>query len=262
MALFERERELEQLDAALSAVLAGAGRVAVIQGSPGIGKSRLIDALCARATGSARVLRGRGGEQERELPLAVVRELFEQVVMRAGDDERARLLAGAAGRMALLLGVGTSEVSSDDSAFAVMHGPYWLTANLADDGPLVLAIDDAHWTDEATQRWLAYLIPRIFELPVLLALAFRPRELGPASRLAGALAAAPDAVLVEPASLGVEGTGALAGEVLGTPDAEFRASVHQATGGNPLLADTRRCARSKGRTADCGSDRSPATGGD
>lgn len=50
--LFERERKLEQLDAALTAVLAGEGRVVVVQGSPGIGKSRLVDALCARADGS------------------------------------------------------------------------------------------------------------------------------------------------------------------------------------------------------------------
>ena len=48
--------------------------------------------------------------------------------------------------------------SGVDSSFAVMHGLYWLCANLAAAGPLCLVVDDAHWADAASLRYLAFLL--------------------------------------------------------------------------------------------------------
>jgi hypothetical protein len=79
--LLERELEIEVLEAALAAVVAGAGRLAVIDGAAGIGKTALLRER-AHAGGVA-VLSARGGELERTFPFGVVRQLFEPVVARA-----------------------------------------------------------------------------------------------------------------------------------------------------------------------------------
>jgi predicted ATPase len=50
---------------------------------------------------------------------------------------------------------------------AAMHGLHWLTARLAERGPLVLMLDDAHWADEMSLRFVLYLIRRLGDLPVL-----------------------------------------------------------------------------------------------
>jgi hypothetical protein len=63
-----------------------------------------------------------------------------------------------------------------DIGFAVLHGLFWLTINLADQAPLLLAVDDAHWADDASLRWLAYLTPRLDGPSVSLAVALRTDE--------------------------------------------------------------------------------------
>ncbi|MGK2320034.1 helix-turn-helix transcriptional regulator [Gordonia rhizosphera] len=234
--LRERDAELALLGEALADALGGRGRVALIRGSPGVGKTRLLDAVCADADASALVLRGRGGEQERQLPLAVVRELFERPVSRADTEQRSRLFAGAAGLAAPVFDFGHGQSSS--SSFAVTHGLYWLTANLAETRPLVLAVDDAHWADDASQNWLAYLIPRIEGESVLLALTVRPRELDPASRLADALASSPELVVIEPRELTAAATATVVEDLAGHAERAFCTTVHRATGGNPLLVRT------------------------
>ena len=55
-----------------------------------------------------------------------------------------------------------------------MHGLYWLVVNLSTDGPLLLAIDDLHWCDRASLRFLVYLVRRLEGLPVLVVATVRP----------------------------------------------------------------------------------------
>ena len=66
--------------------------------------------------------------------------------------------------------------TAHDTGFAVLHGLYWLRVNLADHAPLLLAVDDAHWADEASLRWLAYRAPRLDGPNVSLIAALRPDE--------------------------------------------------------------------------------------
>ncbi len=231
--LHEREHELATLDAALTAALAGRGGVVLIEGAAGSGKTRLLDELCGKATGRARVLRARGGEQELGLQLLVTRELFGPLIRRAGDEELARWFAGAAELAGPLLGLGGS--SDAESDFALVHGLYWLVANLADDGPVVLAVDDLHWVDETSQRWLGYLLPRLAELPVLLVVTARPRELAPASPAGLALAGHHATTELHLGTLSVPATARLLREELPDATDEFCRAAHESTGGNPLL---------------------------
>src|SRR2546429_8508827 len=102
-ALLEREVELEALNAALDGARAGQGRLVLVEGQAGLGKSQLLTAVrgFARGTGMA-VLDARASELERDFPFGVALQLLEPAVAAAPRDERERLLAGAAGLSASL----------------------------------------------------------------------------------------------------------------------------------------------------------------
>src|SRR5262249_47111033 len=68
------------------------------------------------------------------------------------------------------------EAFARDTSFAVLHGLYWLAANLSAARPLLLAIDDAHWADEPSLRWLTYLARRLDGLNLVLLVALRPAD--------------------------------------------------------------------------------------
>src|SRR5436190_13334108 len=92
--LLERDRELESLDALLGGAAAAAGRLALVEGPAGIGKTRLVVEARGRAAGAGfRVLSARGGVLEREFAFGVVRQLYEPVV--ADPTSQPELLAGA-----------------------------------------------------------------------------------------------------------------------------------------------------------------------
>ena len=64
-----------------------------------------------------------------------------------------------------------------DALSPALHGLYWLTANLSERHPVFLAVDDAHWADPASMRYLQYLASRLSDVPVLLAVAIRSGDL-------------------------------------------------------------------------------------
>ncbi len=178
--LLERESELRLIDERLGGVVAGGGGLVVVEGPAGIGKTAFLDAVepIAAARG-VQCLRARGGELERELPYGLARQLFAPVLGAAGEAERAELLDGAAALAAVVdprssPREGAEQPGDAGSAFPIQHGLYWLTANLTDRGPLLLLVDDVHWGDTASLRWLLYLARRVDDLPVLLVLAMRP----------------------------------------------------------------------------------------
>ena len=238
--LLEREAELERLSAAVEAAYRGSGRLAAIEGAAGIGKTSLLSE--ARAMGEARgmrVLAARGSELERSFPYGVVRQLFEPALARSSDAERASLLAGAAELAApLFAGVGgesTAAGADEDAAFAKLHGLYWLSANLADHAPLLVVIDDLHWADSGSLRWLAYLAHRIEELPVLAIVTLRPLH-GDADPDLADLLVDPATLTVHPTPLTEAATAALVAERISLAALDdVAAACYEATGGNPLL---------------------------
>jgi DNA-binding CsgD family transcriptional regulator len=98
----------------------------------------------------------------------VARELFDPVLRPAQAADRERLLDGADGALAALRGAPAAGSETPGSEFTTLHGLYRLPANLTDQGPVLVVLDDAQWADLASLRWLAFLIPRLAELPVLL----------------------------------------------------------------------------------------------
>lgn len=234
--LLERDRELEAIDALISAVPRG-GRLLVIAGPFGIGKTSLIAEAKARGRQAGlRVLGARGSELERAFSYGVVRQLFEPLLAGLPPEERAELLSGAAALSAPLFEPAQLGAEPAADAFAFLHGLYWLTAGVTASGPILLAIDDLHWCDLASLRWLAYLLPRLEELEVLIVIGLREGERGEDPGMLARIVSDPLATVVRPTPLSSGAVGKLLRERL-SPDADhaFLAVCHEQTGGNPLL---------------------------
>ena len=169
--LLERDAALAQIDQRLRAAIAGGGSLLLLEGPAGISKTRLVLAAGrhGRELGLA-TLSARGSELEQDFAYGLVRQLFEAPLVAASPPEHAELLAGAAGRAAGLLGVRAPDSGAADAlldpSFAILHGLYWLCANLARRSPVLLCVDDAHWADQASLRFLNYLGRRLEELPI------------------------------------------------------------------------------------------------
>jgi hypothetical protein len=126
--------------------------------------------------------------------------------------------------------------TSTDSSLATLHGLYWLTANLAARGPLLLAIDDLHWTDLPSLRWLAYLLPRMEGLGLSVVVGLRPAEVGEEPGLIDQIVSDPLATVIRPAPLSTEAAARFLRETLSpAADDAFCAACEEETGGNPLL---------------------------
>jgi predicted ATPase len=211
--LAEREHELERLGRLLAQAREGSGGAVVFEGPAGIGKSSLLAAARAAAEPAMRVLAARGGELERELPFGVVRQLLEPVVAGSSAAERELLLAGAAALARPVL-FSTDPGAGAEPSFSALHGLYWLTVNLADSRPLLVAVDDAHWADTASLRWLLYLARRLVGVPLALVLATRPGGAGPAQELLDELLVSPEISVFRLGGLSEEATARLATQLL------------------------------------------------
>lgn len=234
--LLERDDELERISAALESARGGTGVAVILEGSAGIGKTALLADARARAAESGMlVLDARGVELEAGYPFGLVRQCFEPLLRGAARPERERLLSGAAKLAAPVVMDVPGE--SPAASFGVLHGLYWLAANVAERQPVLISIDDAHWADEPSLRFVAHVVGRIESLSAALILATRPlvpavSEPGPLVELLGdrhhdLLALAP---------LGERAVAELLGR--GDPEAvdeQFARACHHASGGNPFL---------------------------
>jgi AAA ATPase-like protein len=236
--LLEREPELEALAEAVARTGEGAGRALLMEAPAGLGKSRLLASTAALAEEAGlRVCTARGALREREFAFGVARQLYERPVSTATESESDALFAGAAELSRRLFGHdGPGTVAQDaDAVFGALHGLYWLTVNLTDSGPLLLAVDDAHWSDASSLQFLGYLLRRLAGLPVLLVVAGRTAD-PDAEPLWRELADDPAAEVMRLRAL-TEGAvrDVLTRELRAEPDEGFVAACHRATGGNPLF---------------------------
>jgi len=231
--LLERTAEVAAITAAIEAAVTGTGSVLLIEGAAGIGKTRLLADACERAAAAGMtVLTARAAEYEDGYPWGVVTQLFDSELRSSsgGTREDAATLAARA--------LIQPERPRDEDAYAVLHGLYWLTADIAQRAPLLLAIDDLQWADPPSQRFLAHLARRLGDLRVLVAVTVRePRSATVQDKaLTAALAAEPSVVTVRPAALSAAGSARLvAAELHGDPSAAFLDACYELTGGNPLL---------------------------
>jgi len=236
--LLERDTELEVANGVLDGVPIGEGGVVVLEGPAGIGKTALLRELERHAAErGAEVLHARATQLDHGFSFGIARQLLERRVREAAPAERKMLLAGAAQDALPALGISTEDPGAkDDAGLRSLHGLYWLVANLAGRKPLVLCIDDAHWADRSSLRWLLYSAPRLARLPLGAVLTTRPSEPGAEQDLLDGLTVDDAATVVRLAPLSEAAVGILVDRSLaGSAAAEFGAACHHSTGGNPLL---------------------------
>jgi DNA-binding CsgD family transcriptional regulator len=237
--LLERDAELAALDAALEAAVGGRGSVVAIEGPPGIGKSRLVNA-CTELAGERGMytISVRATELERSYPYGVVRQTADSVQLDKSDEDRAALFTGAAKLALPILDPGGEEKSDNpELMYQRLHGLYWLIANLARQQPLLICIDDAQWADEASMAAERFLSLRVADLPMVLLLAARPAEVGQLAVPLAEILADPATVSIRLGPLSTDGAGRRVEALLGSAEPEFAAACHHATGGNPFLLE-------------------------
>src|SRR5512132_642847 len=189
--LVGRADELETLAQVLDELDRGPPAAIELVGEAGIGKTRLLSELAARAELRGHlVLSGSASELERELPFSVfvhaldeyVESLDPSLLSTLDDDVQAELAHVLPSLSALAAG----------RAVALQHERYRshravraLLEQLAQRRPLVLVLDDFQWADSASVELLGALLRRPPAAAVLIALALRPRQTP--ERLAAAL---------------------------------------------------------------------------
>lgn len=224
--LLDRDSDLAAIGRQLAAVRAGSGRVTVVEGPAGIGKSSLLAAVArfAEADGMT-VLRARGGPLEQDAAWGVARQLF-------GRGETA---TGAAALARRALDPDTPEPAmAGDAMYAAAHGLTWLASELTEQAPLLLVADDVHWADAPSLRWLGQLAHRLDELSLGVLCAVRAGEPVPEPELLAELLAAAEPP-VRPRPLGPAAAETLVRQRIPQADAGFAHACHAVTGGNPFL---------------------------
>ena len=208
MELIERDHHLAALAAHLAEAAAGHGRVVLVGGEAGVGKSVLVEAFCREIAGPAAVLRASCDALSTPGPLGPIRDLAPSLGIR----------------------IDQSGVEGDhrDRLFRDV-----LAALAARRSPTIVVGEDAHWADGASLELLRFLARRIGELPVLVLLTYRDDELGPAHplRLAlGDLATSPTVHRLRVSPLSEAAVRDLARD-----SGRDSAELHRLTGGNPFF---------------------------
>ncbi|MDO8213739.1 AAA family ATPase [Conexibacter sp. CPCC 206217] len=233
----ERELEIGALRDAIAAASASEGRILLLEGAAGLGKTHLLTLATRHAQERGMVvLRARGGELERQYPFGVALQLFEPYLSSASPRERRRVLAGAAAHAEpALSGRVRIQDPTGPPEFPLLHGLHWVAANIAEQRPLLLAVDDAHAADDASMRALLYTAQRSEDLPLLIVVTTRPRPaLGGGDALA-ALATHPLARRHQLVPLTRQATTAIVRASLPLADDAFCAACWEVTCGNPFF---------------------------
>jgi DNA-binding CsgD family transcriptional regulator/tetratricopeptide (TPR) repeat protein len=172
VALLEREPLLRQLSGLLAAARHGHGRVALLVGEAGIGKTALAEAFCEAARPGARVLFGTCDPLEPPRPFTPFLDIAQSV----------------GGRLTEAIATGDRDRTHD--AFLALLRRF-------DAAPAVVVLDDLHWADHASLELLQVIGRRIARLPALLIGTYRDHDVGPDHPLRLALGDVPAASTTE-----------------------------------------------------------------
>jgi len=234
--LVGRRAELGRLSAALDRARRGDGGILLLSGDAGVGKTRLLGEL-ARNEADALVLQG-AAAQTGTAPYGVV-----VAALRAGlraDPDALNGCGPLAAHLAMILPeLGAAAESSDRAT--LIEAIRCALAHLAADRPVLLVLDDLHYSDEASLELLSALAEPLGELSVLVLAVYRSdglprdhslRRLRHELRRAGRL----DELALGP--LDIDEVAALLRTVLDAPPApSLVRSVHDATQGMPFFVE-------------------------
>ena len=176
--LIGRQQEVQRVHAALLEARTGQGQVLLLTGDAGSGKSRLAAEAMTMAIGLGfAILSGRAADGEQDLPYAPIIEALRAALTGRPSAAIRRDLAGAEALVGLLPELQAAPVALQAPAPLEDQGAerlrLWtacraLLATLGSRQPILLAIDDLHWSDEASLGLLTFIMRRCRDLRVLL----------------------------------------------------------------------------------------------
>lgn len=246
--LIGRTAEWRTLEQAWRVVRRGEGRIVLLQGEAGVGKSRLADEFVRHVVAQgATVLRGRGYDASAAIPFAPLVEALRGALNAPGLAgtppewlaEAARLLPELRQRFPGLPPAEPRPGASE--AWRVFEGVAQMLAALAAEQPVVVTMDDLHWCDEDSGHLLRFLMRRLDQAPMLWLATITLGEMerdAPAARLCRVLRAKAHATTITLACLDEEEVWALIrdlGHVSAPTGARrFAHRIFGITGGNPF----------------------------
>jgi DNA-binding NarL/FixJ family response regulator len=237
-----RELPLARLLDSLKSALGGAGRTCLITGEAGIGKTRLLQELLSRARAHDCVtLSGRAQDYDHGIAYASLRDLLASAP--AGDfDEASRVLQAELLQAldAAVLGQPADPTGRDSRLQPAYLLATKFLSSLCRHRPTIIALDDAHLSDDETLTALSLAARHLAQLPLLLVVSTRRDKWVPGSRFAATIGRLVDSGLGDVVDLGPldpQDTDALiAADLTGRPDERLAAYVFAQSRGNPLFA--------------------------
>ncbi|MFH8337261.1 ATP-binding protein [Streptomyces sp. AM6-12] len=240
--LWERDAEIGTVARAIEELRAdrsSAGGLLVFRGEAGLGKTALLAEIRRMAEGrGCTVWYARGAETLRSVPFNVVRQLLQPALLSLLPEEAREYLGDWYDIAGPALGIAEPQEESADPQY-VCDGLVAAVRRLARrEWPLVLLIDDAHWADQETLRWLAAFAERLDDLSVLVVVARRPGEVsGESARHLDAVAEAAGRPVNNLRALTPDAAAGLTRAALGRhADDAFCREVWAVTAGNPYDA--------------------------
>lgn len=184
--LVGRAHELGELQAALDDVRSGANRTVVIAGEAGIGKTRLVDELTTQAQGVTLVLGQCSDSGSGPVPYAALAGLLHTLVQAVGPEAAVAAAGPAAGALSAVAPQLVAP-ASDAGADRIPEVLADLLTNLATERPVVVIMEDLHWSDDVT-RAVALRLARTAPPNLLLLLTYRSDDVGRAHPLRSVMA--------------------------------------------------------------------------
>ena len=233
-----RADELAQLDEAIARLRASEAGGLLVTGEPGIGKSRLVEELCARATDAGAVVgvgyTSPGGDV---LAYGTMVSLLRDLSGRLDADDALR---GDEVRRRLL-GEGAADGNGRLEQLVLLEEVLAYVVHLASIRPVVLVFEDLHWADAGSAGAVDHLVRNLHDVPVLLVATYRPVELDVAAPIRTGLAELRklrSITTIELEGLDREAIALLLADIAGTtPSWTVVDAVHRRSEGNPFFAE-------------------------
>jgi DNA-binding CsgD family transcriptional regulator len=188
--LIGREHDLQGLDRLMTHLQEGRGQIALISGEAGIGKSRLVREAKARAPQGTMIIEGACFQTDSVLPYAPLLDLFRNFFGKHSPEEISRLLEPWVPQLVKLFPelnrylpdlrpAATMGPDPEQEKRRLFQALVQTLSELAQRGPLIVILEDLHWSDSTSLEFLLLLARRIPALPVLLLLTYRGEDTTP-----------------------------------------------------------------------------------